>query len=177
MVDGRLAFRRGGVADLKLSQMMTSRIAVAVVVMLAAATSAFAASGFEAGQWQHQTKLVSAKVPGAPESLVKLVAGHGARTSCNSAAELKAHPEALMTGDPKATCKLHTLTMSKGKLVYDTFCTNQRFPDGLRVVSRGTYTPDSYSISTTSTGMKGGKPVRILTTGAGKHVSKACSRL
>ena len=139
-----------------------------------AATPALAAGGFEAGQWRHQTKVVSADVPGVPESLVKLVAGKGVRIACHSDAELKARPESVMTGDPKAKCTLRQFSMADGKLVYDTFCTNKRFPDGLRVLSRGTYTADSYAISTTSTGVREGKPVKILTTGAGQRVG-ACA--
>lgn len=147
-----------------------------MVVAALAATPTQAASSFEAGQWRHQTKMVSAEVPGVPESLVKLVAGNRARTTCNSTPELQAHPEALMTADPKAVCKLRQLSMSNGKLVFDTFCTNERFPDGLRVLSRGTYTSRSYEISTMSTGKRDGKPVKILTTSSGKRVADGCAK-
>jgi hypothetical protein len=64
--------------------------------------------------------------------------------------------------------------MVDGKLEFDTFCTNKHFPDGLLVSSRGSYTATTYSISTTSTGTKGGKLVRILTTGAGKRIANSC---
>lgn len=148
----------------------------ALIVAALAAGPAAAGGGFAAGQWQHQTTLVSAAVPGVPQWVVRLFAGHGSRTSCNSAAQLRSHPEALLTADDRAVCKLRKLSMSNGKLVFDTFCTNGRFPDGLLVSSRGSYTSTSYTIATTSTGTKDGKPVRILTTGSGRHVSDSCGR-
>ncbi|MBF7014196.1 DUF3617 family protein [Novosphingobium resinovorum] len=133
-----------------------------------------AATSFMGGQWEHQTDLVSASVPGVPQWLIRLTAGHSTRRNCPSRAEAQIHPEFLLQGDDSATCKLRRLSMVDGKLEFDTFCTNKHFPDGLLVSSRGSYTPTTYSISTTSTGTKGGKPVRILTTGAGKRVANSC---
>lgn len=137
---------------------------------------ASAAPNFAAGQWSHETRLIQADVPGIPEWVIRMFAGHGSRKSCNSAAQLDSHPEALLTADDEAVCKLRKFSATNGKLVFDTFCTNKRFPDGLLVSSRGSYTPTSYSISTTSTGTRDGKPVRIQTTGTGKHVANACTK-
>lgn len=141
-----------------------------------AASPALAVATFAPGQWSHETHLVQADVPGIPEWVIRMFAGHGSRKSCNSAAQLSSHPEALLTADDEAVCKLRKFSATNGKLVFDTFCTNKRFPDGLLVSSRGSYTPTSYSISTTSTGTRDGKPVRILTTGTGKHVADACTK-
>ncbi len=141
-----------------------------------AAMPAVAGSGFEGGQWRHETRLISADVPGIPQSLIKLMAGRGARTSCHDTAEIERNPEALLTADDGARCELKTLSMSNGRLVFDTVCTNKRFPDGLLVASRGTYTPTAYTLSTTSTGTKNGKPVKILTTGAGRRVAGSCKK-
>jgi hypothetical protein len=154
--------------------MINRRMVLALVGLLA--SPAFAASSFAPGRWSHETTLVQANVPGIPQWIVRMFAGHGSRTSCDSAAQLSSHPEALLTADDEAVCKLRTFSAMNGKLVFDTFCTNKRFPDGLLVSSRGTYTPTSYSISTTSTGTRNGKPVRILTTGTGKRVAGACTR-
>jgi len=141
-----------------------------------AASPAFAVPAFAPGQWNHETRLVQADVPGIPEWVIRMFAGHGSRKSCDSAAQLNSHPEALLTADDEAACKLRKFSAANGKLVFDTFCTNKRFPDGLLVSSRGSYTPTSYSISTTSTGTRDGKPVRIQTTGTGKHVADACTK-
>jgi hypothetical protein len=141
-----------------------------------ATSPASAAPNFAAGQWDHETRLIQADVPGIPEWLIRMFAGHGSRKSCNSAAQLNSHPEALLTADDEAVCKLRQFSALNGKLVFDTFCTNKRFPDGLLVSSRGSYTPTSYSISTMSTGMRDGKPVRIQTTGTGKRVADACTK-
>ncbi len=141
-----------------------------------AALPAVAAPGFEGGQWRHETTLISAEVPGIPQSLIKLVAGRAARTSCHAAEEIEQHPEALLTADDGARCALRKLSMSDGRLVFDTVCTNKRFPDGLLVSSRGTYTPTNYTLSTTSTGTRNGKPVTILTTGAGRRVADSCKK-
>jgi len=133
-----------------------------------------AAQSFNPGKWQHQTETTSADVPGVPQWVIKMFAGNQSRKSCNSAAQLAARPEALLTQDDAATCRLRRFTMDHGKLVYDTFCTNKRFPEGLLVASKGSYTPDSYEISTVSTGTKDGKPVRIVTTGTGRRVAPSC---
>ena len=155
--------------------MMTKRWRPLLLGIGLAASPAVAGSAFAPGRWQHETRLIQADVPGIPEWLIRLVAGHGSRKSCNSAAQLDSHPEALLRADDEAVCKLRKLSMTNGQLVFDTFCTNKRFPDGLLVSSRGTYTPTSYRISTTSTGTRDGKPVRILTTGTGRHVADGCT--
>ncbi|MDH7639358.1 DUF3617 domain-containing protein [Sphingomonas oryzagri] len=144
--------------------------------LFVAATPAFAASNFAPGQWSHETQLIQADVPDIPQWIIRMFAGHGSRKSCDSAAQLDSHPEALLTADDEAVCKLRKFSATNGKLIFDTFCTNKRFPDGLLVSSRGSYTPTSYSISTTSTGTRDGKPVRILTTGTGKHIADACTK-
>ena len=141
-----------------------------------AVSPVFGAQGFAPGEWQHQTQLLEADVPGIPQWLIKLTAGHGSRKNCNSPALAQSHPEVLMQGDPSASCRLRKLSMTNGKLAFDTFCTNKHFPDGLLVSSRGSYTPTSYFISTTSTGSKDGKPVRILTTGTGKRIANSCGK-
>ena len=140
----------------------------------AVAMPAAAGAGFEAGQWRHETNLVSADVPGVPQPLIKLFAGRGARTSCHDRAQLDDRPEALLTADNGARCELRKFSAANGRLVFDTFCVNKRFPEGLLVSSKGAYTPTSYAISTASTGTKNGAPVKILTTGAGKHVAGSC---
>lgn len=139
------------------------------ILLLAAAAPAMADS-FQPGQWEHKTVTVSADVPGVPQWVIKMFAGNRSRKSCHSAAELASRPEALLTQDDEAVCKMRRLSMTGGKLLFDTFCTNKRFPEGLLVASKGTYTPDGYSISTLTTGTKEGKPVRIVTTGTGRRL-------
>ena len=156
--------------------MMIAKRCLPPLFLVLAISPAFAAANFAAGQWSHKTSLVQADVPGIPQWVIRMFAGHGSRTSCDSAAQLNSHPEALLTADDEAACELRRFSAANGKLVFDTFCTNKRFPDGLLVSSRGSYTPTSYSISTTSTGTRNGKPVRILTTGTGKRVADACTR-
>ena len=154
--------------------MSFARRALALLALSAVATPAIAVSLFAPGRWQHQTHLVRAEIPGVPGWVVRLVASNTSRTSCHDAEELKERPEVLLTASEDAVCRLKTFSMAGGKLVFDTFCTNKRFPDGLLVASRGTYTPTTYTLSTTSTGTKGGKPVKIVTSGAGKRVAESC---
>ena len=139
--------------------------------LLAAEPGAFAP-----GKWDHQTKMISADVPGVPQWIIKIVAGNSSRKSCHNAAELASHPEALLTQDDAAVCKLRKISTVDGKLVFDTFCTNKRFPEGLLIASRGTYTSTSYAITTTSTGTKDGRPVKIVTTGTGQRTAPSCSK-
>lgn len=142
-------------------------------IMLTAAVPALA-DGFAPGKWEHQTKTISADVPGVPQWVIKMFAGNSSRKSCHGAPQLAAHPEALLTQDDAATCKLRRFSMAEGKLVYDTFCVNKRFPEGLLVASKGSYTADSYAITTLSTGTKEGQPVKIVTTGSGKRTAPTC---
>ncbi|ARR52269.1 hypothetical protein HY78_01750 [Rhizorhabdus wittichii DC-6] len=143
--------------------------AILALLLLTGAAPALADT-FSAGQWEHRTVTVSAEVPGVPQWVIKMFAGNRTRRSCHSAAELAARPEALLTQDDAAVCKVRRFSMAGGKLVYDTFCTNKRFPEGLLVASKGSYTADGYAISTLSTGTKEGEPVRIETTGTGRRI-------
>ena len=144
------------------------------VLLLAALATPAAAEGFAPGAWQHQTSTISAEVPGIPQWIVKMFTGNKTRKSCHSAAQLAARPEALLTQDDEAVCKTRRFSMAEGRLVYDTFCTNKRFPEGLLVASKGSYTADSYTISTLTTGTKEGEPVKIVTTGSGKRTAPTC---
>jgi hypothetical protein len=152
---------------------MTTGKTIAALALLCVAGPALA-DGFAPGRWEHKTVTLSAEVPGVPQWLVKLFAGNQTRKSCHNAAQLAAHPEALLTQDDAAVCKLRHFSMANGKLAYDTFCTNKRFPEGLLVSSKGSYTPDSYTISTLTTGTKEGEPVKIVTNGSGKRIAPAC---
>jgi hypothetical protein len=140
-----------------------------LAIALIGLTSAAHADNFAPGAWQHQTTTISAEVPGIPQWIVKMFAGNSSRKSCLSPADSISHPEALLTQDDAAVCKLRHISLIGGKLVFDTFCTNKRFPDGLLIASRGTYTPTSYVLSTMTTGTRDGKPVKIVTTGSGQR--------
>ncbi|RVT93824.1 DUF3617 domain-containing protein [Sphingomonas crocodyli] len=150
-----------------------NRFRICLTMLLATAPAAAFADGFAPGQWSHWTDMVSAEVPGVPQWVVKMFAGNSKRKSCFTAAQATSRPEALLTQDDAAVCKPRKFAMEGGKFVYDTFCTNKRFPDGLMIASKGTYTPNSYTIATTSTGTKDGKPVKIITTGGGQRTG-AC---
>jgi len=146
---------------------------IATLIALTVAAPAAANDGLNPGLWQHQTTTISAEVPGVPQWVVKIFAGNSSRKGCFTAQQAATRPEALLTQDDAAVCVKKRYSAVGGKLVYDTFCTNKRFPEGLLVASKGSYTADSYEISTISTGTKEGKPVKIVTTGTGKRVG-AC---
>ncbi|MFZ5704854.1 MAG: DUF3617 domain-containing protein [Pseudomonadota bacterium] len=160
--------------------MTTARLSIGPASLVAAALTLghappALAEGFAPGGWDHQTTMLSADVPGVPQWVVKMFAGNRKRKSCHDAAELARRPEALLTQDDAAQCTKRRFSMAGGQLSYDTFCTNKRFPDGLLVASKGSYTADSYKISTVSTGMKDGKPVKIVTEGSG-HRTGSCKK-
>ena len=145
--------------------------ALAVLTPLSLLTAGPAvADSFNLGAWQHETTTISADVPGVPQWVVKIFAGNSKRKSCFTAQQAANRPEALLTQDDAAVCTKRRYSAVGGKLVYDTFCVNKRFPEGLLVASHGTYTADSYAISTISTGTKEGQPVKIVTTGTGRRV-------
>ncbi|KKC23781.1 DUF3617 domain-containing protein [Sphingomonas sp. SRS2] len=144
------------------------------VLLLAGLAAPVAAEGFAPGKWQHETKTISAEVPGVPQWVVKMFAGNSSRKSCLTAQQAVSRPEALLTQDDAAVCTKRKFSLAGGKIIYDTFCTNKRFPEGLLVASKGNYTADSYEISTLTTGTKEGEPVRIVTTGAGRRTGATC---
>jgi hypothetical protein len=143
---------------------------------LAAAALAVAAPAMAAemapGLWQHETSTVSAEGTGYPQFLVKMFSNTN-RKGCFTAQQAATRPEALLTQDDAAVCIKKRYSAADGKFVYDTFCTNKRFPEGLLVASKGSYTANSYEISTISTGIKKGTPVKIVTRGSGKRIG-AC---
>lgn len=152
------------------------RIGLVLLGLLAVSPLLAAEPAFAPGKWEHQTTMISADVPGVPQWIVKMFAGNSKRKSCHNATELASRPEALLTQDDEAVCKLRKFSAQGGKLVFDTFCTNKRFPEGLLISSRGTYTAESYGITTTSTGTKEGEPVKIVTTGTGKRTAPTCKK-
>jgi hypothetical protein len=147
------------------------RLATALAVG-AVPTIGFTA-GFAPGGWSHQTTTVSAENTGYPQFIVRMFANQ-ARKSCLSPADAANRPDALLTQDDAAVCKLHKFSMADGKFVFDTFCVNKRFPEGLLIASKGTYTPRSYSMSSLSTGTRKGLPVKIVTTGTGQWTGPTC---
>ena len=148
------------------------RITTIALMALSAVSAPALADSFAPGAWEHATDTISADVPGFPQWVIKLFTGHQTRKNCFTPAQAS-HPEALLTQDDAATCKMRRISMVGGKLLFDTFCINKRFPDGLLVASQGTYTPNNYSIETVSTGTQDGKPVKIVTSGSGHRVG-AC---
>lgn len=147
--------------------MVRVRWTIAALALIPGA--AFAGDSFMPGAWSHETTTVSAEVPGFPQWLIKLISGNAKRKSCYTAADVTTRPEALLTQDDAATCKLRRFSMVGGTLIFDTFCTNKRFPDGLLVASKGHYTATNYTLSTITTGTRNGEPVKIVTTGSGQR--------
>jgi len=150
-----------------------TRISILLAVAWFAAPAAADAPGFAAGGWTHATRMISAQVPGVPDFLVRMFAGRGSRTSCLTPQQATATPYSLLTQDNAAVCRLRRFNMAGGRYEYVTFCTNRRFPEGLTIASTGAYTPTTYTIHSTATGTKNGKPVRIVTEGDGRRTG-AC---
>lgn len=128
--------------------------------------------GFSPGGWQHEMKMISADVPGVPQFLIKMFAGDRTRKSCLSAYEATHTPQTLLTQDDNAKCRTTRFVMLKGRFDYVAFCTNKRFPEGLTISSGGTYAPATYTMESVATGMRKGKPVKIVTRGTGKHIGQ-----
>lgn len=161
-------WRRGG--RLPGSHSMTVRTILLGAALATIPGAAMAGDSFMPGAWAHETTTITAEVPGFPQWMVKLFSGNTKRKSCYTPADVTARPEALLTQDDAASCKLRRFSMAGGNLIYDTFCTNKRFPDGLLVASKGHYTATNYSISTLTTGTRNGEPVKIVTTGNGQRI-------
>ena len=155
---------------------MRSFLPRTLIASLALAATAGHAAGFAPGEWRHDSKLISAEVPGVPEFLVRMMAGGGARKSCFPAGVAARSQEALLADDSKASCRTSRLTMAAdGQLEYVAICINQRFPDPMTVTSTGRWTPTSYSFRAITTGTRKGKPVKVVTEGSGRRTAVACS--
>ena len=149
---------------------MTGRLlAGGALASLAAAAAGAPPQGFAPGLWTHQTDMITAEGTGYPQWMVKM-AGSKSRKACYTAQQAANEPHVLLAQDEKAKCRTTRFVLAGGKLDYVAVCTNKRFPEPLTVASVGTYTPASYAMTSTATGMKKGTPVKIVTKATGKRI-------
>ena len=110
--------------------------AAAGALMLAAPAAADG-PGFAPGGWEHATKMISAVVPGVPSFLIRMFAGDRSRRSCLTPQQAATAPQALLTQDDAASCRMRRFVQDSGHFDYVTFCINKRFPEGLTIASAG----------------------------------------
>ena len=145
---------------------------LAAAAALAVPAAALAAVTVEPGGWTHVSRMESAVIPGVPGFLLSGAKKPKTRKTCLSAPEAVADPQALFRGR-KGACTTRRFTMAGGRIDSLAVCTDKRLDAPVTVVSTGSYTPLSYTLQSVTTGVRHGKPLRIVSSASGRR-THAC---
>lgn len=138
-----------------------------------AGAAAATVPGPQAGQWTHVTQLLSADIPGVPETLIRAADTRAPRTTCLTAKQAATTPQVLLHA-PGAMCSVRSYTLAAGKIRGTSICTVKELPTPVRTVTTGTYTARGYSTRSVTTGTRGGRPLKVVTASSGKWLGSAC---
>lgn len=138
-----------------------------------AGAAAATAPGPQAGKWTHVTRLVSADIPGVPETLIRAADTQAPRTTCLSAKQAAASPQILLHA-PGAKCSARSYTLAAGKIRGSSTCMVKELPTPVRTVTTGTYSSRGYSTRSVTTGTRNGRPLKVITASSGKWLGAAC---
>ncbi|APZ99045.1 hypothetical protein BWQ93_11495 [Sphingopyxis sp. QXT-31] len=138
-----------------------------------AGAAAASAPGPQAGKWTHVTQLVSADIPGVPETLIRAADTRAPRTSCLTAKQAADTPQILLYA-PGATCSSRSYTLAAGKIRGQSLCRIKDLPTPVKTVTTGTYSAKGYSTRSVTTGTRGGRPLKVVTASSGKWLGSAC---
>lgn len=146
----------------------------ALLIPLAfAGAVAAAVPGPQAGRWTHVTQLVSADIPGVPETLVRAADKREPRTTCLTARQAAATPQVLLHA-PGATCSSRSYTLAAGKIRGQSICRVKELETPVKTVTIGTYSAKGYVTRSVSTGTRNGRPLKVVTATSGKWLGAAC---
>lgn len=146
----------------------------AFLIPLAFAGAAAAATPApKAGKWTHVTRLVSADIPGVPETLIRAADTRAPRTTCLTAKQAAATPQILLHA-PGATCSVRSYALAAGKIRGQSTCTVKELPTPVRTVTTGTYSATGYVTRSVTTGTRNGRPLKVVTATSGKWLGSAC---
>jgi hypothetical protein len=146
---------------------------VLVALAFAGAATASAPPAPQAGRWTHLTKLVSADIPGVPETLIRAADKQVPRVTCLTARQAASTPQVLLHA-PGAKCSVRTYTLSAGKIRGNSTCTVKELPTPVRTVTTGTYSATGYVTRSVTRGTRNGQPLTVVTATSGKWVGTAC---
>lgn len=145
-----------------------------ILIMLAlAGAAATTTPAPQPGKWTHQTKLISASIPGVPDAVVRAAPVPKPRTSCLTAQQSTRTPQQLLYA-PAAVCTARAYTMAKGKISGRSTCRVRQWPTPVKTVTTGTYTATRYSIRSVTMGMRGGQPMTVISNGSGQWLAAGC---
>lgn len=147
--------------------------AVLLIPLAFAGAAAAAAPGPQAGKWTHVTQLVSADIPGVPETLIRAADTRAPRTSCLTAKQAADTPQILLHA-PGATCSSRSYTLAAGKIRGQSLCRIKDLPTPVKTVTTGTYNAKGYSTRSVTTGTRNGRPLKVVTASSGKWLGSAC---
>jgi len=145
--------------------------ALAIPLALAGA-AAGATPAPQAGRWTHVTQLISADVPGVPETLIRAADKREPRTTCLTVQQAAANPQLLFHA-PGATCTSRSYTLTAGKIRGQSVCRVSELPTPVKTVTTGTYSTKSYVTRSVTTGTRNGRPLKVITATSGKWLG-AC---
>ncbi|KTE38755.1 MULTISPECIES: DUF3617 domain-containing protein [unclassified Sphingopyxis] len=146
----------------------------ALLIPLAfAGAAAASAPGPQAGKWTHVTQLVSADIPGVPETLIRAADTRAPRTSCLTAKQAADTPQILLHA-PGATCSSRSYTLAAGKIRGQSLCRIKDLPTPVKTVTTGTYNAKGYTTRSVTTGTRNGRPLKVVTASSGKWLGAAC---
>lgn len=138
-----------------------------------AAATAATAPGPQAGRWTHVTQLVSADIPGVPETLIRAADKREPRTTCLTVKQAAATPQVLLHA-PGATCSSRSYTLAAGKIRGQSLCRVKELETPVKTVTTGTYSAKGYVTRSVTTGTRGGRPLKVVTATSGKWLGTAC---
>ncbi len=110
------------------------------------ATSALAAPVVTPGQWTSTMTMDSMTMPGLPPGALDAMKGRPITTSyCLTPEEAEADPKKILAADK--SCKVDRFNMAGGKIDSAMTCQTEQGPATMTMT--GTYTADSYAMSST----------------------------
>ena len=147
--------------------------AILAIPLALAGAAATATPTVQAGKWTHVTKLVSADIPGVPETLIRAADKQTPRTSCLTVQQAAANPQVLFHA-PGATCSSRSYTLAAGKIRGQSVCRVDELPTPVRTVTTGTYSAKGYVTRSVTTGTRNGRPLKVVTASSGRWLGGAC---
>jgi len=147
--------------------------AVLAIPLALAGANAAAVPGPQAGRWTHVTSLVSADIPGVPETLIRAADKRVPRITCLTAKQAAATPQILLHA-PGAKCSARSYTLAAGKIRGNSTCMVKELPTPVRTVTTGTYSATGYVTRSVTKGVRSGQALTVVTTTSGKWLGAAC---
>ena len=147
--------------------------AVAWIPLAFAGAAAVTAPTPQAGKWTHLTQLVSADIPGVPETLIRAADKREPRATCLTPKQAASTPQILLHA-PGAVCSSRSYTLAGGKIRGQSVCRVKELETPVKTTTTGTYSARGYVTRSVTTGTRNGRPLKVVTATSGKWLGAAC---